>query len=142
MNSSETTRETSRIHNFSSFHALYKQLRFTNPISNTWRFVGFAEGDGALLISNGRPQFILTQSTILFHIIDYLGFGTVRKFTTGNTTFYRYIVEDFKGVLLLALIFNGNLAIPGSPEAVSINYQNGLNVLMESLKIRNLQSLI
>ena len=37
--------------------------------------------------------------------------GTVRKFTTGKVTFYRYIVEDFKGVLLLALIFNGNLAI-------------------------------
>ena len=36
----------------------------------------------------------------------------VRKFTTGKVTFYRYIVEDFKGVLLLALIFNGNLAIP------------------------------
>ena len=76
MNSSETTRETSRIHNFSSFHALYKQLGFTNPISDTWLswFVGFTEGDGALLISNGRPRFILTQkeSTILFHIVDYL----------------------------------------------------------------------
>jgi Cytochrome C and Quinol oxidase polypeptide I len=125
MSTSETTRKTSRIHNFSSFHALYKQLGFTNPISDTWLswFVGFAEGDGALLISNGRPRFILTQkeSTILFHIVNYLGAfgGTVRKFTTGNTTFYRYIVEDLKGVLLLALIFNGNLAIPGSPEGNS-----------------------
>jgi hypothetical protein len=39
-----------------------------------------------------------------------LGGAGIRK-----VTFYRYIVEDFKGVLLLALIFNGNLAIPGSP---------------------------
>lgn len=51
-------------------------------------------------------------SAILFHIANYLGFGTVRKFTTGKVNFYRYIVEDIKGVLLLALIFNGNLAIP------------------------------
>ena len=114
--SSETTCETSHNHNFTSFHSLYKQLGFTNSISNTWLswFVGFTEGDGALLISNGRPRFVLTQkeSAILFHIANYLGFGTVRKFTSGKETFYRYIVEDFKGVLLLALIFNGNLAIP------------------------------
>lgn len=116
MSSSETTRETSQIPNFSSFHSLYKKLGFTNSISDTWLswFLGFTEGDGALLISNGRPRFILTQkeSAILFHIANYLGFGTVCKFTTGKLTFYRYIVEDFKGVLLLALIFNGNLAIP------------------------------
>lgn len=124
MSSSETTRETSQIHNFSSFHSLYKQLGFTNSINDTWLywFVGDVfftkkqEGDGALLISNGRPRFVLTQkeSTILFHIANYLGAfgGTVRKFTNGKVTFYRYIVEDIKGVLLLALIFNGNLAIP------------------------------
>ena len=43
-------------------------------------------------------------SAILFHIANYLGFGTVRKFTTGKVNFYRYIVEDIKGVLLLALL--------------------------------------
>jgi hypothetical protein len=106
------------------------------------------EGDGALLISNGRPRFILTQkeSTILFHIVDYLGFGTVRKFTTENTTFYRYVVEDFKGVLLLALIFNGNLAIPNRINQLSkwIECINGwankiFDFITRSLKILNLQ---
>ena len=54
MSSSETTRETSQTHNFSSFHTLYKQLGFTNPISDIWLywFVGFTEGDGALIIYN------------------------------------------------------------------------------------------
>lgn len=104
------------------------------------------EGDGALLISNGRPRFILTQkeSTILFHIVDYLGAfgGTVRKFTTENTTFYRYVVEDFKGVLLLALIFNGNLAIPNRINQLSkwIECINGwANKIFYNPKILNLQ---
>ena len=60
MNSSETTRETSQIHNFTSFHSLYKKLGFTNSISDIWLswFVGFTEGGAspALLISNGRPS--------------------------------------------------------------------------------------
>lgn len=116
MSSSETTCETSQNHNFTSFHSLYKQLGFTNSISNTWLswFVGFAEGDGSLVTSNGRLQFVLTQkeSAILFHIANYLGFGYVRKFTSGKVTYYRYIVQDLKGVLLVTIIFNGNLAIP------------------------------
>ena len=56
---------------------------------------------------------MLTQKeeSILNHVKNTLGFGTVRKIDTGGTVYYRYIVEDFKGVLLLALIFNGNLCI-------------------------------
>lgn len=70
MSSSETTRETSQTQNFSSFHSLYKKLGFTNCISNTWLswFVGFTEGDGALLISNGRPRFIVLFFFILLII--------------------------------------------------------------------------
>ena len=36
----------------------------------------------------------------------------MRKIDEKGTIFYRYVVEDFTGVLLLALIFIGNLAIP------------------------------
>lgn len=35
----------------------------------------------------------------------------MKKSSTGGTIFYRYIVEDLKGVLLLSMIFNGNFAI-------------------------------
>lgn len=75
----------------------------------TW-FIGFAEGDGAILSFNGRPTFVLTQKegAILYHIQSVLGFGTVRK--TGY--YYRYFVEDLKGVLLLCVLFNGNLVLP------------------------------
>jgi len=78
------------------------------------------EGDGAILSYKGRPLFCRTatkkqnnkEELILQQILSVLGFGTVRKIDKKGTIFYRYIVEDFTGLLLLALIFNGNLAIP------------------------------
>lgn len=103
-------------HNFSAFRKMNEELGYTNKISDTWLswFVGFAEGDGALLTYGGRPQFVLTQKegSILEHIKNVLGFGTVREISSGGTIYYRYIVGDLKGIILLALIFNGNLAIP------------------------------
>lgn len=114
--SSETVRGTSYQQNFSSFITLRSEIDYTSPIENTWLswFVGFTEGDGAILTSKGRLRFVLTQKegAILYHIQTMLGFGYVREFTTGNTIFYRFIVEDFKGIFLLAVLFNGNLAIP------------------------------
>ena len=112
--SSETICETS-CQNFYTFHIIYRKLGFNNHISEHWLswFVGFAEGDGAILNYKGRPRFVLTQKeeSILNHIKNTLDFGTVRKIDTASTVYYRYIVEDFKGVLLLALIFNGNLCL-------------------------------
>ena len=112
--SSETICEISS-QNFNKFHKLYSELGFSNSISEYWLswFVGFAEGDGAILNYNGRPRFVLTQKeeSILNHVNNTLGFGTVRQIDTGGSVYFRYIVEDFKGVLLLALIFNGNLCI-------------------------------
>lgn len=112
--SSETICEIS-CQNFNKFHKFYSELGFTSKISDQWLswFVGFVEGDGAILNNKGRLRFVLTQKEefILLHIKNTLGFGTVRKIDTGGTVFYRYIVEDLKGVILLALIFNGNLCI-------------------------------
>ena len=112
--SSETICEIS-CQKFNTFFKLYSELGFTSSISENWLswFVGFAEGDGAIVNYKGRPRFVLTQKeeSILNHVKNTLGFGTVRKIDTGGTVYYRYIVEDFKGVLLLALIFNGNLCI-------------------------------
>ena len=76
-----------------------------------------AEGDGAIIAdSNGRRiRFIITQKedTVLYLIQQKLGFGTVRFFPQGKNKngYYRYTVEDFKSLMLLAKIFNGNLAI-------------------------------
>jgi len=114
MSPSETTRETTYF-NFSAFRILYAKLNFTNKITESWLtwFIGFAEGDGAIIAFKGRPHFVLTQKekVILDHIQSTFGFGAVKQFKTGNTVFYRYIVSDFTGVLLLCVLFNGNLCL-------------------------------
>ena len=121
--SSETTREASSQYNFSVFRNLYFGSGFTSNISDTWLlwFIGFVEGDGALLSYKGRPRFVLTQKEgfILEHIKNVLGFGNVRKFNSGGSEFYRYIVDEINGILLLALIFNGNLVLPRRIEQLS-----------------------
>lgn len=104
--SSETTREAS--FNFSQY---YINTSNPNPPSTSWLewFIGFSEGDGAILISGDRPRFVLTQKegAILYHIKEVLGFGTVRHFGT----YYRFIVEDKAGIVMLTHIFNGNLVL-------------------------------
>ena len=113
--SSETTRETS--FNFSLFSEHYtKQTRCEAPNHNwlAW-FVGFSEGDGAILNNNGRLRFVLTQkeSDVLCAIQQKLGFGSVHQFRgeTGNI-FYRFKVLDLQSILVLAHLFNGNLVLP------------------------------
>ena len=107
---SETTRKTS-YDLFSSFRILYKNQGYVKQISDQWLewFIGFAEGDGAILSYNGRPRFIITQkeSAILNHIKSTLGFGIIRQ--SGN--YYRYIVVDEKEILVLTNVFNGNLVL-------------------------------
>jgi len=76
-------------------------------------FIGFAEGDGALLIDkNDRISFVITQneSKILYHIKDILGFGNVTFDFNANT--YRYKLLDNSALFKLAIIFNGNLFCP------------------------------
>lgn len=118
---SETIRETS--FNFLAFRMYYNTL-FGNDaqhLSNNWLtwFIGFVEGDGAIQTygKGTRVRFVLTQkeSAILFYIQKKLGIGTVKHYpqgTSGNKNdFYRLIVDDPSHILLLAFLFNGNLAI-------------------------------
>ena len=103
----------------------------------TW-FIGFAEGDGAILtdVKNNRLSFVLTQKEgeILKTIRDMFGFGKIRYFAPGTSNslffqgseekrgyisnlrvgdnkngFYRWIVLDKSSVHILAHLFNGNL---------------------------------
>ena len=109
--SSETTRETS-LFNFSLFQAFYNKLGYANTISEDWLvwFIGFAEGDGAILSFKGRPTFVLCQKegAILYHIQSVLGFGKVRQ----SGKYYRYSVTNLKEILILCVLFNGNLVLP------------------------------
>lgn len=107
--SSETTRETS--FNFDLFNKHYTEQAGRTALDHNWLawFIGFSEGDGAILMSKGSPRFVLTQKegAVLYHIQKMLGFGVVRQFNG----FYRYIVEEKISILSLIYLFNGNLVL-------------------------------
>ena len=118
---SETTRETS--FNFSPFRLYYNTLfgKDAQHLSNNWLtwFIGFVEGDGAIqTYANGtKVRFVLTQkeSDIIYHVHKMFGIGTVKHFPQGisgnKNDFYRWIVDNTSHILLLAFLFNGNLAL-------------------------------
>lgn len=141
---SETTRETS--FNFSGFRLYYEKL-FGNPaqsLSDNWLtwFIGFVEGDGAIQVyGNGRVRFVLTQkeSAILYYIQKKLGIGIVKHFPQGRSgnknDFYRLVVDNPSHILLLAFLFNGNLAMAHRIQQLylwiqSLNNRFGENTIM------------
>lgn len=83
---------------------------------NDWLswFIGFVEGDGAILEHKGRP-FVLTQKddTVLHEIALTLKIGKVKHFydNKGNRQYSRYLVTDNKGIFLLYLLLNGNIVL-------------------------------
>jgi hypothetical protein len=131
---SETKRETS--FNFSLFRTYYYKLFSSNSehLSDNWLiwFIGFVEGDGAIqTYDNGkRVRFVLTQkeSAILYYIHKKLNIGIVKHFPQGksgkNNDFYRLIVDNPSQILLLAFLFNGNLAIDHRIKQLSLWIQS------------------
>lgn len=132
---SETIRE--RSFKLSAFRTYYNTL-FNNSdhLSDDWLtwFIGFAEGDGAIqtYAEGKRTRFVLTQkeSAILYDIQDKLNIGVVRHFPQGksgkNNDFYRLMVDDPTHILLLAYLFNGNLAMENRIKQLSL-WINSLN---------------
>jgi hypothetical protein len=137
---SETTCRTS--FNFLAFHKYYNILfgKGAQHISDNWLvwFIGFVEGDGAIQTfgNNTRVRFVLTQkeSDILYHVHKTLGIGNVKHFpqgTSGNKNdFYRLIVDNPSQILLLAFLFNGNLALKHRIQQLSL-WVNVLNKKFE-----------
>ena len=132
---SETTRETS--FRFSAFRAYFNTLfKNSDHLSDDWLtwFIGFAEGDGAIQTfeKGKRVRFVLTQkeSAILYNIQHKLNIGVVRHFPQGksgnNNDFYRWIVDDPSHILLLAFLFNGNLALKNRIKQLAL-WINALN---------------
>lgn len=83
------------------------------PIEDKWLewFIGFTEGDGAILEYQGRLSYVISQKdvNVLYHIRDTLGFGNVKiKYDLG---FGRYEVTGFDNIHKLACLFNGNLIL-------------------------------
>lgn len=87
-----------------------------------------------------RVRFVLTQKegAILFYVQKKLGIGTVKHFpqgTSGNKNdFYRWIVDNPSHILLLAFLFNGNLAFTHRIQQLSLwvqalNHRFGANTI-------------
>lgn len=146
--SSEITRDTS--FDFTLFKLFYSRINqqhlaldpvTTAPDFNwlTW-FIGFSEGDGAILTYKGRPTFVITpkEKEILLHIKKVLGFGIVREYKS----FSRYFVLDKQNIYLLTLLFNGNLVLEHRKSQLSYWIQ-ALNKTIASnkLALKNKQSL-
>ena len=78
-------------------------------------FIGFLEGDGAILEHKGRSYLVITQKDdrVLHEICETLKIGKVKQFfdNKGNRKYSRYIISDNKGIFLLYLLLNGNIAL-------------------------------
>lgn len=106
--SSETIRENS----FELFRYCYQRIyyKYFNENDNwLYWFIGFIEGDGAILEHKGRCRLVITQKDpkVLISIQNTLAFGQVKKFGK----YSRFIVEDNKNCLLLYLLLNGHLVL-------------------------------
>jgi len=132
---SETTRETS--FKLSAFRTYFNTLfKNSNHLSDDWLtwFIGFAEGDGAIqtYAEGKRVRFVLTQkeSAILYNIQHKLNIGVVRHFPQGKSgkdnDFYRWMVDEPSHILLLAFLFNGNLALDNRIKQLAL-WVNALN---------------
>lgn len=132
---SETTRETSfKLFAFRTyFNTLFKNSDHLSDDWLTW-FIGFAEGDGAIqtYAEGKRVRFVLTQkeSDILYSIQHKFNIGVVRHFPQGksgkNNNFYRWMVDEPSHILLLAFLFNGNLALDNRIKQLAL-WVNALN---------------
>jgi len=76
--------------------------------------IGFTEGDGSFVkTSRNELNFVIVQGKanvqILYKIQKTLGFGQVLK---QNERVYRYIVRRKIELMLIILLFNGNIVLP------------------------------
>jgi hypothetical protein len=102
---------------FTLFNNEYKRLlkkEAPDSLFLTW-LIGFTEADGSFIVTKRYAglSLVITQDTrdiqVLHMIQRELGFGKI--FAQSKTT-SRFIVQDKKGLYLIALLFNGNLIIP------------------------------
>lgn len=118
LNLKQGSSETIRDNNYDLFRENFSFYFKENFIQDdnwlSW-FIGFLEGDGAILEHKGRSSFVLTQkdSGPLYEVHEALKIGKVKKFydSDGNEKYSRFIVSDNQGIFLLYLLLNGNLVL-------------------------------
>ena len=91
-------------------------------------FIGFVEGDGALLYYNNQPRFVLTQKEgkILHEIQSILNMGAVKYYPNN---YYRLIITKHNDIIKLINIFNGSFILP--------HRINQLAIWIQLLKLKN-----
>jgi LAGLIDADG endonuclease len=100
---------------FIKYVTMYPNHKLPNIEFLQW-FIGFAEGEGCFTVAKrGDLSFVVTQSTedvnVLNYIMKNLGFGNVIKQSIKSNT-HRFIVQDRANLVLISLIFNGNMVFP------------------------------
>lgn len=97
------------------YAAMYPYRKLPDVEFLQW-FIGFTEGEGSFTIAKrGDLHFVITQSSkdvnILNYLMNSLGFGKVIKQSIKNNT-HRYIIQDREHLVLISLLFNGNMVFP------------------------------
>nr|YP_010710796.1 hypothetical protein P2Z26_mgp20 [Gonatophragmium mori]WCZ71160.1 hypothetical protein [Gonatophragmium mori] len=100
---------------YSKFKEFYPNLNNPDNKFLEW-FIGFCEGEGSFIIAKrGDLSFVVTQSSSDIETLNYikknLGFGKVIKQSIKNNT-HRFVIQDFKNIYLVCLLFNGNMVFP------------------------------
>jgi len=125
--SSETTREAPNTLRTTKT-VIVKKFTFTSYILPEHKknidfsflewFVGFSEGNACFYsrLENNRVRlsFEIAQKdpALMYKVRTTLGFGHVTSFRQNNETYWKFSVEDKKGVQRIMLLFNGNLVLP------------------------------
>lgn len=161
LGSSETIRENT----YDLFRNSYKHFYNMNiEIDDEWLnwFVGFVEGDGAILGKRGRTELVITQKDIqvLLKIKEKLNMGRITYHYSDNKSskdyfkdktvkYGRFIISDSYDLLLIYLMFNGNLKLKHRKLQLKVWYENlkikckisNLN-LVENFNIKEIPKLI
>ena len=112
-------------------------------------FIGFTEGDGAILSYNNQCRYVLTQkdTKILEEIHNKFKFGYIKYYydNNNNIKYGRYLVSDKKNTFLLYLLFNGNLYLNNRKEQLkrwNKSFNNTQMKTFEGLDITNIPVII
>lgn len=113
------TVDKKRKFNFSKFkvelNKIYPEIKLPSDEFLQW-LIGFSEGECSFILAKrGDLSFVITQSTsdvnVLNYIKDNLGFGKIIVQSLNQKT-HRFVIQDYKNLYLICLLFNGNMIFP------------------------------
>lgn len=126
---------------FKKYKDIYPNLKQPSNRFLEW-FIGFSEGEGSFILAKrGDLSFVITQSTTDIQTLNYikntLGFGKVIRQSVNQNT-HRFVVQDIKNLVLICLIFNGNMVFP----TINARFVTFLSSFNEKLLKKNLDIII